>query len=66
LLTLSHIKLTKMPLTHTAKYPIVDPAPSVSKAIANYNLKDLGTITLLSTSFYVYGWLSGKLNEFIY
>jgi hypothetical protein len=55
-----------MPLTHTAKYPIVDPAPSVSKAIANYNLKDLCTITLLSTSFYVYGWLSGKLMKFMY
>ena len=48
-----------MPLNHKAKYPIVDPAPTVTKAIANYNVNDFLKITLLSTTFYVFGWLSG-------
>lgn len=52
--------LQKMPTTHVAKYPIVDPEPNMTKAILNYNATDYMTIGVFTIAGYAVGWFGGK------
>ena len=49
-----------MPVTSVAKYPIVDPSPSFTKALGNFNVCDYLTVGAFTGSGYVFGWLTGK------
>lgn len=49
-----------MPPTHVPKFPVVDPDPSMRRAIGNFGLKDVGYIFAFTTSGYAVGWFGGK------
>ena len=50
-----------MPITHIPKFPIVDPDPSVGKAISNFHLSDWLTVAAFAGSGYTYGFFAGML-----
>mmetsp|Transcript_1354 Transcript_1354/g.2195 ORF Transcript_1354/g.2195 Transcript_1354/m.2195 type:complete len:122 (-) Transcript_1354:44-409(-) len=49
-----------MPTTHKPKYPVVDPEPSLSRALMNFNFTDYLGITAFSGSGFVFGWLTAR------
>jgi hypothetical protein len=48
-----------MPITHIPKFPIVDPDPSLGKAISNFHLSDWLTVAAFAGSGYTYGFFAG-------
>jgi hypothetical protein len=54
-----------MPVLHEAKYPVVDPVPSVGKAVKNFNFRDVTTVGALGVGGYLYGWMTGSQNSFL-
>ena len=48
-----------MPSFHIAKYPVVDPDPSIGKAIGNFNLTDYRNILSFTGSGYLTGFFIG-------
>ena len=48
-----------MPGLHTPKYPVVDPDPSIGKAIGNFNLTDYRNIIAFTGSGFVTGFFIG-------
>jgi len=51
-----------MPVTHIPKYPVVDPDPSVSKAIGNFNSTDYSAIVGGAVLGFTAGWFGGNIN----
>ena len=49
-----------MPTTHIAKYPIVDPNPTMGKTIYNFNFADYTHIAMFTLSGTTVGWFGGK------
>lgn len=49
-----------MPTTHVPKYPVVDPSPSITKALGNFNVRDYVNVALFTGGGYVFGFLTGK------
>ncbi len=49
-----------MPATHVPKYPVVDPEPSMTKAMGNFNMNDLTHMAAFTVSGYVVGWFGGN------
>ena len=45
-----------MPILHKTPYPVVDPDPSMGKAIANFNLNDWAVVGAWSSAGYLTGW----------
>eukprot|EP01039_Chlorochromonas_danica_P000445 gene445-479_t len=45
---------------YTPKYPVVDPNPSMTKTVANFNLTDLSAIGLFTFSGFVTGWFGAR------
>ena len=48
-----------MPSFHIPKYPVVDPDPSIGKAIGNFNLTDYRNILSFTGSGYLTGFFIG-------
>ena len=48
-----------MPSFHIAKYPVVDPDPSIGKAIGNFNLTDYRNIIAFTGSGFITGFFIG-------
>jgi hypothetical protein len=48
-----------MPTIHIPKYPIVDPEPSVSKAVSNFNAEDWFHVALFTSAGFITGWFGG-------
>lgn len=48
-----------MPTTHVPKYPVVDPSPSMSKAVCNFNFTDYTRVAAFTASGYIFGWMTG-------
>jgi hypothetical protein len=52
--------ITEMPLFNTPQYPVVDPDPSTSKAILNFNSCDIINMTGFGTFGYVFGYFTAR------
>jgi hypothetical protein len=52
-----------MPVTHIPKYPVVDPDPSVTKALGNLNAKDLSGVFAGAVLGFAAGWFGGNAFE---
>jgi hypothetical protein len=48
-----------MPTTHTPKFPVVDPEPSLDFAWKNFNARDLLNIGGFTGAGFVFGWFGG-------
>ncbi len=48
-----------MPATHIPRYPVVDPEPSMTKAMGNFNGNDVAHIGAFASAGYVVGWFGG-------
>ncbi|KAJ1442947.1 hypothetical protein B484DRAFT_441834 [Ochromonadaceae sp. CCMP2298] len=49
-----------MPATHKATFPVVDPSPSLGRAVGNFNFTDYTTIGAFSGAGFVFGWLTAR------
>jgi hypothetical protein len=49
-----------MPTFHTPKYPVVDPDPSTSKAILNFNSCDIISMVGFGAFGYGFGWFTAR------
>jgi hypothetical protein len=54
-----------MPTTFVPRYPVVDPNPSVSKALKHFNLQDYANLAAFCVSGYTFGWWFGVFHIFI-
>lgn len=50
-----------MPSFHVPKYPVVDPDPSIGKAVGNFNLTDCRNILSFTGSGYLTGFFIGNI-----
>ncbi len=48
-----------MSATSVPSYPVVDPDPSTSKAISNFNVRDYANAAGMGAFGYVFGWFTG-------
>jgi hypothetical protein len=49
-----------MPTTHKPTFPVVDPEPSLDRAVANFNAADLLHISLFTTAGYATGFFGAR------
>lgn len=52
-----------MPITHIPKYPIVDPDPSIGRAIAHFNARDWLNVALFTSTGFTFAWFHCKYWE---
>lgn len=48
-----------MPVWHKTNYPVVDPSPTLMKAMQNFNVYDCMTIAAYTVAGYTVGWFGG-------
>jgi hypothetical protein len=49
-----------MPILHKPQYPVVDPNPSLERAIRNFSIFDVAVVAASSYSGYLVGYFGGK------
>jgi hypothetical protein len=55
-----------MPLISVPKWPVVDPSPSMGKAIMNFNFRDCGAVVAGGLSGYGFGFYGGTYYRYVH